>query len=348
MNGRPSSARSDRPVVAITMGDPAGIGPELCLRALQERSLQDECAPVVLGDAGILQRVARACGLPEPAAVLPLEDWRAGPRPQQPLVVDCGAIDASVVQPGAVSAACGRAAYTYIEASIQDALSGRVDAVATAPIHKEALRLSGVPYPGHTEILQALTGAPRVCMMLASREITVSFVTGHIGLIDVPTSLTVERVLAVIQLTGDAVRRLRGLAPQIAVCGLNPHAGEHGLFGRQEEQRFIEPAIAQAREQGIRVVGPLPPDTAFVPAQLEQYDAIVCMYHDQGHIPFKMLAFDTGVNITLGLPIIRTSVDHGTAFDIAWMGRANPASLYQAVRWAARLAGGATVEAQPS
>jgi 4-hydroxythreonine-4-phosphate dehydrogenase len=258
--------------------------------------------------------------------------------------VDCAAIDAASVVPGAVSKACGRAAYTYIVRSIEAALRTEVAAVATAPIHKEALRLSGVSYPGHTEIFAAKTQASRVCMMLASDEITTSFVTGHMGLIDVPTSITAERVLEVIQLTADAIRRLRGKTPQIAVCGLNPHAGEHGLFGREEEQRFIEPAIEAARDKGLDVTGPLPPDAAFLPAQRRRFDAFVCMYHDQGHIPFKMLAFDSGVNVTLGLPIVRTSVDHGTAFDIAWQGRASPTSLFQAVRWAARLAQGATVE----
>ena len=219
-------------------------------------------------------------------------------------------------------------------------------AVATAPIHKEALHKAGVPYPGHTEIFADFAGADRACMMLASDEITTSFVTTHIGVADISTSLTEARVLEVIELTVDAMQRLRGQSPKIAVCGLNPHAGEHGLFGRQEEERFIVPAIRHARKMGIDVEGPLPPDAAFVTSKRAQVDAYVCMYHDQGHIPFKMLAFDTGVNITLGLPIIRTSVDHGTAFDIAWTGQANPTSLYQAVRWGARLAAGRTVTEQ--
>lgn len=333
-----------QPVIAVTMGDPAGIGPELCLRVLREASLRAECVPVVFGDADLLRRVARSCDLPEPARVVTHAQWKADPHPRRPLVVDCAAIDTAVVRPGQIATACGRAAYAYIKASIRAALRGETAAVATAPIHKEALHLAGVPYPGHTEIFASLTGAERVCMMLASQEIIASFVTGHIGLVDVPASIAAERVLEVIQLTDDAMRRLRGVVPRIAVCGLNPHSGEHGLFGRQEEQRFIEPAISAARAQGIDVKGPLPPDAAFVPAQRRQVDAFVCMYHDQGHIPFKMLAFDSGVNITLGLPIIRTSVDHGTAFDIAWTGRASPNSLFQAVRWAARLAAGSLVE----
>lgn len=340
MNSQP---RDDLPVVAITMGDPAGVGPELCLRALTEPSVLGECIPVVFGDAGVLERVAAQCALPPPEKIVTLAEWTAQPPAQQATVVDCKAIDAAKVAPGVVAEGCGRAAYTYIESAIHAALRGEVAAVATAPIHKEALHQAGVPYPGHTEIFAALSGADRACMMLASDEITASFVTTHIGLVDVSPSLSEERILEVIELTADAMQRLRGEQPQIAVCGLNPHAGEHGLFGNQEEERFIAPAIAAARSKGMDVEGPLPPDAAFVSSKRQQVDAYVCMYHDQGHIPFKMLAFDTGVNITLGLPIIRTSVDHGTAFDIAWTGRANPASLYQAVLWAARLACGTTV-----
>jgi 4-phospho-D-threonate 3-dehydrogenase / 4-phospho-D-erythronate 3-dehydrogenase len=342
-----SSPRSGAPpVVAITMGDPAGVGPELCLRALREPSVLRECIPVVFGDAGVMERVAAQCALPAPEHTMTLAEWTANPHTQTPAVVDCAAIDAEEVSPGVVAEACGRAAYTYIETAIHAALRGEVAAVATAPIHKEALHKSGVPYPGHTEIFAALTGAERACMMLASDEITTSFVTTHIGLIEVSARISEERVLEVIELTAEAMQRLRGEPPKIAVCGLNPHAGEHGLFGAQEEERFIAPAIAAARSKGIDVEGPLPPDAAFVATKRPQVDAYVCMYHDQGHIPFKMLAFDTGVNITLGLPIIRTSVDHGTAFDIAWTGRANPTSLYQAALWAARLASGATVSAK--
>ncbi len=338
-----TSSPTQRPIVAITMGDPAGIGPELCLRALAETDLLTECLPVVFGDASVLSRVAKACDLPQPAQVLTLAEWQANPHPTAPAVVDCAAIDGAAVKPGQVAEACGRAAYTYIETAIYAALRGEVGAVATAPIHKEALHLAQVPFPGHTEIFASLTQTKRACMMLASDEITTSFVTTHIGLIDVPTRITEERVLEVIELTSNAMQRLRGMSPRIAVCGLNPHAGEHGLFGRQEEERLIVPAIEAAREKGFTVEGPLPPDAAFVPAKRKTVDAFVCMYHDQGHIPFKMLAFENGVNVTLGLPIIRTSVDHGTAFDIAWRGIASPTSLYQAIRWGARLAGGATV-----
>ncbi|MCJ7739679.1 MAG: 4-hydroxythreonine-4-phosphate dehydrogenase PdxA, partial [Anaerolineae bacterium] len=269
---------------------------------------------------------------------LSLAEWMSAASASGPAIVDCHAVSADAVRPGVVDARHGRAAYTYIETAIGAALAGRVDGVVTAPIHKEALHLSGVPYPGHTEIFAALSGAKRVCMMLASEEITVSFVTTHVGLVDVSGQLSVGRVLDVIELTSGAMARVVGRDPRIAVCGLNPHAGEHGLFGKGEEQHFVEPAIAAAHSNGIDVIGPLPPDAAFLPGVRSGVDAFVAMYHDQGHIPFKMLAFDTGVNVTLGLPIVRTSVDHGTAFDIAWMGKASPNSLYQAIQWATRLA----------
>jgi 4-hydroxythreonine-4-phosphate dehydrogenase len=253
--------------------------------------------------------------------------------------MDCPAVDASAVQPGQVNTACGLAAYTYIGKAIEAAMAGGVAAVVTAPINKESLNLAGVKFPGHTEIFAAKTRADRACMMQTSDELTVTFVTTHVRHSDVPKLVTRERVLEVIELTADAVSRIRGKEPAIVVCGLNPHAGEHGLFGGEEEQSIV-PAVEAAKARGLDVCGPVPPDTAFLPARRETTDAFVCMYHDQGHIPLKMLAFDKAVNVTLGLPVIRTSVDHGTAFDIAWQGRANPGSLIQAILLAVKLAGG--------
>ena len=329
-----------RPRVGITMGDPAGIGPELCLSALAKPSILAKCFPVVFGDAGILQRVGRAVGRVPRCRVLSLEDWERSGATDEPVIVDCAAIEAQSIQPGKVSSGCGRAAFVYIKHAIDAAMTGRVAAVATAPIHKEALRQAGVPYPGHTEIFAAVSGARRSCMMLRSEVLTVSMVTTHVGYAEVPNLLSVERVLNVIELTAEALQWMLRRPAQLGICGLNPHAGEHGLFGQREEERFIEPAIAEARSKGTAVIGPLPPDAAFTPAQRERFDALVCLYHDQGHIPFKMLAFDTGVNITLGLPIIRTSVDHGTAFDIAWKGVADPGSLFAAIEAAVELARG--------
>lgn len=334
-----------KPVLAITMGDPAGVGPELCLRALGEPSVQEVCTPVVFGDASALEQVrtallAAGCREPGPVSVpvMRLADWEnSAASVAGPVIVDCGALGGMAVRPGSVSPECGRAAFAYVRQAVADAVAGRVAAIVTAPVHKEALRAAGVPYPGHTEMLTALTGARRSCMMLWSPELVVSLVTTHIGYADVPEALSVERVLEVIELTHEAMQALASGPVRLGVCGLNPHAGEHGLFGRKEEERFVLPAVEQARQRGLEVEGPLSPDAAFTPAQRQRFSAIVCLYHDQGHIPFKMLAFETGVNVTLGLPIVRTSVDHGTAYDIAWKGAARPQSLYSAIRLAARL-----------
>lgn len=335
-----------RPRIAVTMGDPAGVGPELCLRLISGEEIRRECVPVVFGDVGVLDRVARQLGWPTPERVISWEEWSGrGPAVDAPAVLDLGAIAAEAVRPGAIAAEAGRAAYRYIERAIREALAGRVDAVATGPIHKEALRAAGIPFPGHTEIFAAQTDARRSCMMLTSEAITCSFVTAHVGYRDVPRLLSQERILDVIELSAEAMQRIRGRTPRLLVCGLNPHAGEHGLFGDREEERFIIPAVAEAGARGIPVEGPLPPDTAFLPARRRETDCFICMYHDQGHIPLKALAFDLAVNITLGLPIIRTSVDHGTAFDIAWQGRADVTSLIRAVRLAARLAAGTAAEA---
>lgn len=335
-----------RPRIAVTMGDPAGVGPELCLRLISGEEIRRECVPVVFGDVGVLDRVARQLGWPTPERVISGEQWSGrGPAVDAPAVLDLGAIAAEAVRPGAIAAEAGRAAYRYIERAIREALAGRVDAVATGPIHKEALRAAGIPFPGHTEIFAAQTDARRSCMMLTSEAITCSFVTAHVGYRDVPRLLSPERILDVIELSAEAMQRIRGRTPRLLVCGLNPHAGEHGLFGDREEERFIIPAVAEAGARGLPVEGPLPPDTAFLPARRRETDCFICMYHDQGHIPLKALAFDLAVNITLGLPIIRTSVDHGTAFDIAWQGRADGTSLIRAVRLAARLAAGTAAEA---
>ncbi len=336
-----------RPVIGLTLGDPAGIGPEICLRALREPSVLAGCVPVLFGDAGVLRCLERMGFPANDVPVVPLAEFNACTAPTIPVVVDCATLVVDKIEPGKVSAACGKAAYSYIEQSIRAALAKQIDGVVTAPIHKEALRLSGVEFPGHTEIFTALTGAQRSCMMLYSEKLTVSMVTTHVGYHEVPGRLSVERVLDVIELTAEAMRWMSGRAPRIGVCGLNPHAGEHGLFGQGEEEKVVGPAVAEAKKRGMDATGPLVPDAAFTEGVRRKFDAIVCLYHDQGHIPFKMLAFDTGVNLTLGLPIIRTSVDHGTAFDIAWQGKADPTSLYSAIRIAAQLAAGRTTNATP-
>jgi 4-hydroxythreonine-4-phosphate dehydrogenase len=327
------------PRIAVTMGDPAGIGPEVCLKLAGLPEIRELCTPVIFGSAGVLARVAEHCRLPMPSRIVAPHDWHEACRGiAEPAVLDLGLVDAAGVQPGVVDAVTGEAAYRCIEAAIIAALAGEVDAVTTGPVHKEALRWAGVPYPGHTEIFAAKTKADRACMMLTSSELTCSFVTTHVGYREVPDLLSVERILDVIELSRDAMRRLRGREPKLVICGLNPHAGEHGLFGDREEERIIAPAVDAARAVGVDIEGPLPPDTAFLPERRRETDCFVCMYHDQGHILLKALAFDTAVNVTLGLPIIRTSVDHGTACDIAWQGMADVSSLVQAVRLAAKLA----------
>jgi 4-hydroxythreonine-4-phosphate dehydrogenase len=252
--------------------------------------------------------------------------------------LDIFGFDAEGFTPGTVSAKTGAAGYRYVEKSIQAALAKQVAAVATAPLNKEALHAAGITYPGHTEMFAEKMAAERSCMSFFSDEMICSLVTVHIGYQDVVPALTSKRILDVIELTDAAVRRVKGRAPRIAVCGLNPHAGEHGLFGRGEEETIIAPAIAMAKAAGMTIEGPLPPDTAFIAAKRKNVDAYICMYHDQALIPLKALAFDTAVNTTLGLPVPRTSVDHGTACDIAWQGKANGSSLVEAVRLAAKMA----------
>jgi len=319
------------------MGDPAGVGPELCLRILRDPIVTAACVPVVFGDLDVLLRVADAARLVSPPGIVTLEAWQSRPDAREPMVVDCGAITKGAFEPGTVNAECGRAAAAYIEAAVSAATVGAVAGVVTAPIHKEALHLAGSPYAGHTEMLAALTGATKVCMMMASDAMIVSLATIHIGLAAVKEALTLDCIVDAVDLTGEALRRIGKAVPRIAVCGLNPHGGEHGLFGREEEE-IVLPAVLEARRRGWCVEGPLAPDTAFVPGKRAIVDAYIAMYHDQGLIPFKMLAFETGVNVTLGLPIVRTSVDHGTAFDIAWKGTASATSMVHAIQWAIRLA----------
>jgi 4-hydroxythreonine-4-phosphate dehydrogenase len=321
------------------MGDPAGVGPEICLRALAAPEIRAVCIPVVFGDAAVLKRCAEQTGLPFPEFVLPHLDWEKSWRSLvRPAVLDLALIDAEQVKPGKVTAETGRASYGYIQAAIDAALADQVAAVTTGPISKEALHAAGYFYPGHTEVFAERTHAGRSCMMQFSEEIVCTFVTVHVGYYEVPSLLSQERILDVIELTADALRRWHGREPKLVVCGLNPHAGEHGLFGQREEERFIIPAIDAARAKGLNIEGPLPPDTAFVPYKRRATDGFICMYHDQGHIPVKALAFDSTVNTTLGLPILRTSVGHGTACDIAWRGAARADNLFAAIKLAAKLA----------
>ncbi len=335
-----------RPIIAITMGDPAGVGPEICLRALGSSEVAGHCVPVVFGDAAVLRRCARHLGLGFEASVVSAGDLGSLGHCRGGVVVDVPALDRDAFLPGRADANTGTAAYAYVQRGIEAALAGQVAAVATAPLSKEALGRAGVPFPGHTEIFAERTGAKRWCMMQYSEEVACAFATVHVGYAEVPRLLTSERVLEVIRLSAESLERIRGRKAKVLVCGLNPHAGERGLFGNGEEERIILPAVDAARREGVEVEGPLPPDTAFLPGKRQAADVVVCMYHDQGHIPVKALAFDSAVNVTLGLPIVRTSVDHGTALDIAWQGKASPSSLYSALCLAGKLAGQTAAERQ--
>lgn len=333
-----SNQNSKLPRLAITMGDPAGIGPELCLKYLAQFQQKMSCIPLFFGDATVLQQVARQLGWNYSLPAISWERYLKNPSSvTQSTLIDMQSMANNTVRPGKIDKAHGKAAYLYIQRAIEQAICGNVDAVVTNPIHKKALNRAGIAYPGHTEILETMTASDSICMMLTSEKITCSLVTAHVAYEDVPRLLGTDRILEVIRLTNQAMRAIRGRSPRLTVCGLNPHAGEHGLFGSQEEERIISPAVETAKAEGIEITGPLPADTAFVPALRKRTDAYICMYHDQGLIPLKSISFDEAVNITLGLPIIRTSVDHGTAFDIAWQGIANVSSLVHAVELACKL-----------
>lgn len=328
-----------KPLLAVTMGDPAGVGPEVCLQLLDNSAVHNLATPLIFGDGDVLTACARATELPPPRTILSLDEWIGNERAlTEPSVLDLPVLEKADFSPGVISAATGAAGYHYVDRAIVAARAGQVDGIVTAPLNKEALHLGGVPYPGHTEMFADRTNAERACMLQYSEEVRASFVTVHVGYDEVPALLSVDRILDVIELTAEAMRRIRTPNPHLAVLGLNPHAGENGLFGNGEEERIIIPAIEAARRRGLDVIGPLPPDTAFLPERRRSTDALICMYHDQGHIPLKAIAFDSAVNTTLGLPIIRTSVDHGTALDIAWQGKAKGSSLVEAFKLAAQLA----------
>ena len=334
----------------VTMGDPAGVGPELALRAAgQAKALGVRLA--IVGSDALLHRVANAVSLTVPPAVSASQFLAERSSAQGVygsngvdecgcVVIDVPGLDAEAVVAGHVNAATGRASLDCVNWAIDAVLAGRGDAVVTGPIHKEAWHTAGAKFPGHTELFAERAGAARHCMMLAAPSIRCALVTVHVGLAEVPGMLSVESILQTIELASQGVSRLLGRPARVAVLGLNPHAGEGGLFGNREEERLITPAIHAARQLGIEVLGPLPPDTAFVPAMRKKTDVFVCMYHDQGLIPLKALAFDEAVNVTLGLGIVRTSVDHGTALDIAWKGVADDRSMMAPIRMAPDLSAG--------
>jgi 4-hydroxythreonine-4-phosphate dehydrogenase len=324
------------PFVAVTMGDGAGVGPEVVVGALVEPEIAALCRPVVIGDAQRLRAAAEILGVDaDVVSVESVEDAEFTPRRVN--VIDLGLLPADLPW-GKLSPVAGHAAYEYIRVASELAMEGRVQAICTAPLNKEALHAGGHVFPGHTELLAHLTGTEEVSMMLNSPRIRVIHVTTHIGLIDAVAKIEPGLVERTVRRGHDALQRAGIPAPRIAVCGINPHAGENGLFGYGEEEEKIVPAIERLQADGIDARGPLPADTVFFVAGRGDYDLVVAMYHDQGHGPVKVLGIEAGVNITVGLPVIRTSVDHGTAFDIAGTGKVEVGSMVEALRQAAQMA----------
>ena len=325
------------PLVAITMGDPCGIGPEVVAKALVRPEVDEFCRPVVIGNAGRMRQAIERCGVA--ALVRPIDAGDAGQarRSAEIVLIEEGP-PVEGLPWGRVEAAAGEAAYCYVARAAHLALDGTVDAICTAPLNKEALRRAGHAFPGHTELLAHLTGVDEVSMMLVAPGLRVVHVTTHVGLLDAVELIEPGLVERTIRRAHDTLVRSGVASPRIAVCGINPHAGENGLFGRGEEAAKVTPAVERLSSEGIDVVGPLPGDTLFFRARRGEFDCVVAMYHDQGHGPIKVLGLDTGVNITIGLPVVRTSVDHGTAFDIAGTGAADERSMVEALRQAAALA----------
>ena len=328
------------PVLALTTGDPAGIGPEISLRAAADDELRGLCRLILIGDASVLEGIRAASKVDSAILAFPAEQAAAviGNSPRDGVIelLDCGTLPQAI--PLAMpSEQGGAASFAYIRTAIELAQSGIVDGVVTAPVNKLAWSLAGVTQPGHTEVFAEETHSDPYAMLMYSDKLAVGLVTCHQSLATVPESLTMERIVATGELLAESIAKIRGGKVRIAVLGLNPHAGESGLFGN-EERRIISPAVHELQRRGIDAEGPLPPDTAFTAKALARYDAFLCMYHDQGLIPFKMVSFDDGVNVTMGLPFVRTSVDHGTAYDLAGRGVAGITSMIAAAKLAARLA----------
>jgi len=319
--------------LAITMGDPGGVGPEIIIKALYCAEIRNFCTPIVIGDRVVMEEAVNLLKLPLKLRVIKSPEDTVSEIGVIELI-DMGEI--KYFDKGNATAKNGRAFASWIKKAVVLALNKKVDGIVTAPISKEALRMAGFKWPGHTEMLADLTGTKDYAMMLVGGPLKVILVTIHTALKNVPDLITKSKVLKTIRLAKRACDMLNIRNPRIAVAGLNPHAGEAGIFG-DEEIRKIIPAVEEAQKEGITVSGPYPPDTVFHKAYKGDVDIVVCMYHDQDWIPLKMLAFDKGVNVTIGLPFIRTSPDHGTAYDIAWKGIANPSSMIEAIKMAAML-----------
>lgn len=322
------------PLIGITMGDPAGIGPEVTLKAVLKKP--PKCRLVVFGDLGVLRDTVQQLDLQ-----LKLIAWEPElpyPRAVRTLpVIELSRLEPPQRKPGQPTAMGGETSYRYVETAVRLAQRDVLQGIVTAPISKAMWHTAGRDYPGHTELLATLTATPEVRMMLVGKRLRVILVTTHLALSRVPACLSSERILKTIHMTVEHLQRFHGIAqPRLAVAGLNPHAGENGAFG-DEEERIIAPAVSQARAQGLATEGPFPADTVFVRATRGEFDGVVCLYHDQGLIPLKLLSWEDGVNVTVGLPIVRTSPDHGTAFDIAGQGKADPRSMRAALKLAVHM-----------
>ena len=325
-----------KPILGITMGDPAGIGSEITVKALTTPEIYELCEPVVFGDAEQIKRLLTVLNLE--AKVTSVSDLKnLNSNVKNINVFDLHNVPEEV-EFGKVNPVCGRAAYQYIEAAVKEAMDHNIHAIVTAPLNKAALHAGGCNLPGHTEILATLSGTKDYSMMLSSKKLNVIHVSTHVQLRKACDLVKKERVYKVIHLAQDTLKLMGFDNPRIAVAGLNPHCGEGGLFG-DEDINEIVPAVQKAQQEGLNVQGPIAPDTVFHrAANLHEFDIVVVMYHDQGHIPLKVLGFSSGVNITVGLPIIRTSVDHGTAFEIAGKGIADKESMLEAIHIGAQMA----------
>jgi len=330
--------KKTKPLIGITMGDPYGIGPEIILKSLKSPAIRGLAHYVIIGSKNVFEWTAKTLNIPlryriisclseveeseTPVSLLPLSDVEPYLPGQKKATAEGGDLSVQCILRG-----------------INLAMSGHIEAMVTAPICKEAIHSAGYGYPGHTEILKTFSGVKRVVMLMAGGKLRVSFVTTHVALRDVPQLITIEDVFETITITNDNLKQFFGLnKPRIAVCGLNPHAGEEGIFG-SEEKKIITPAIEKAQKKGVQCTGPVSADTIFYKTMKGDFDAVVAIYHDQGAIPLKLHAFETGVNITLGIPFARTSPDHGTAYDIAGKGIADPRSMMEAIKTAVSMAG---------
>lgn len=321
-------------IIGITMGDAAGIGPEIILNSFINKNIASSKI-IIIGNYDVINKVRNLLGIK--VKLNKIHNVSEAKFEKNTLdIVHFNNIDINKLTPGKVQAMAGKAAFEYVKKSVELALNKEIDAVVTAPLNKESMHLAGYKFPGHTEIFAKYTKTQNYAMFLYSNKLKVIFVSTHMSLQNAICKLSTRRVEKVIQLAHDFMKKLGVKNPKIGVAGINPHAGEGGLFGK-EELKYIFPAIISKKNEGINVEGPIPPDTIFIKGIKRIYNVIIAMYHDQGCIPFKLLAFNKGVNITVGIPIIRTSVDHGVAFDIAWKGRADNSSMIQAIRLASRL-----------